>query len=334
MINLQDNGQNNIQDKIELLKKVDIFSSLKNKELSVVASYSHYYNFKTGDLIFTEGSQREELCIIKEGEVRISKSSENNDGVELARFITSEFFGELDLLDNTPRTADAVAEKETTILIFPRKEVLFHDILQEHPGISALILHKLLAIIAGRIRTVNSHISDNTPWIIELRKHLLKDKLTGLYNRTFLDEDFKTLLKEHEANNTSLILVKPDNFKHINDTYGHDTGDKVLKTIAGVIMSAIRKKDIAARYRGDEFAVILPDTGSKTASIVAERIRSMTFEMDLSTSINNPDFKITASIGITSYPEHADNAETLMEKTAQIMLEARKNGGDRILCAP
>ena len=318
---MQDNAGNNIQDKIELLKKVDIFSSLKSKELSVVASYSHYYNFQEGELIFTEGSQREELCIIKEGEVRISRSSENNEGVELARFISGEFFGELDLLDNTQRTADAVAEKESTILIFPCKEVLFHDILQKHPGISALILHKLLAMIAGRIRTVNSHISDNTPWVIELRKHLLKDKLTGLYNRTFLDEDFKTLLKELEGKDTSLIMVKPDNFKHINDTYGHDTGDKILKTIAKVIRAAIRKKDVAARYRGDEFSVILPDTDNRIASIVAERIRSMIFE-------------ITVSIGITSYPEHADNTETLMEKTVQMMLEARKNGGDRIICAP
>lgn len=326
--------QDNIQDKIELLKKVDIFSSLKIKELSVVASYSHFYNFKIGELIFTEGSQREELYIIKEGEVNISKSSENNERVELARFISNEFFGELDLLDNTPRTADAVAEKEATLLIFPHKEVLFQDILQKHPGISALILHKLLAIIAGRIRTVNSHISDKTPWIIELRKHLLKDKLTGLYNRTFLDEDFKTLVKEHEGSTTSLILVKPDNFKYINDTFGHDTGDKMLKTIAGVIRAAIRNKDIAARYRGDEFAVILLDTGSKNASIVAERIRSMMFDIDLSTIIKNSDFEITVSIGITTYPEHADNTEILMEKTAQMMFVARKNGGDRIICAP
>ena len=323
--------QSDIQDKMELLKKVDFFSSLKDKELSVVASYSQYYNFKSGDLVFKQGSQKEELYIIKEGEVSISKSGENNGGVELARFISNEFFGELDLLDNTPRTADATAEKETTLLIFPRKDVLFHDILQEHPGISALILHKLLATIAGRIRTVNSHISDNTPWIIELRKRLLKDKLTGLYNRTYLDDDFKTLVKEHEGDHVSLILVKPDNFKHINDTFGHDTGDKVLKTMAGVVRSAIRSKDVALRYRGDEFAVILPGTGKKAASNVSERIRTMISDIDL--SIENPDFKITVSIGITTYPEHADNTETLLEKTVQMMLEARNNGGDRIVCA-
>jgi diguanylate cyclase (GGDEF)-like protein len=330
---MQDSLQNNTQDKMELLKKVDFFSSLKTKELSVVASYSRYYNFKSGDLVFKEGSQRDELYIIKEGEVSISKSGENSDGVELARFISNEFFGELDLLDNTPRTADAFAEEDTTLLIFPHKEVLFHDILQEHPGISALILHKLLATIAGRIRTVNSHISDNTPWIIELRKHLLKDKLTGLYNRTYLDEDFKTLVKEHEGKHVSLLLVKPDNFKHINDTFGHDTGDKVLKTIAGVVRSTIRNDDIAVRYRGDEFAVILPDTGSRAAFYVSERVRSRISDIDLSNDVKNPDFKITVSIGIATYPKHADNTETLIEKTVRTMLEARNKGGDRIISA-
>jgi diguanylate cyclase (GGDEF)-like protein len=162
---------------------------------------------------------------------------------------------------------------------------------------------------------------------------LLKDKLTGLYNRAYLDEDFKTLLKEYEGRQISVAMVKPDNFKHINDTFGHEAGDKVLKILAGVVRSAIRNRDIAARYRGDEFAVILPGAGIRAAFNAAGRLRSMMSGTDLSAEINDPDFKITVSIGIAAYPEHANNAEGLVEKSAQMMLEARNSGGDRIICA-
>ncbi len=321
-----------MQEKIDLLKNVSIFSQLKKQDLSVVARYSHYDNFNRGETIFSEGSHSEELYIIKEGEVLISKHRGENEDMALARFIPGEIFGELDLLDNTPRTAVAVAEKDTTLLIFPKKGVQFKDILQKHPEIFARILHKLLAMIAGRIRTVNQHISEKTPLIQDLRRQLLKDKLTGLYNRTFLEEDFKALLPGYGVT-TSLVMIKPDNFKYINDTFGHDAGDRVLKLMAAAVKSGLRGDDIALRYRGDEFTVILPDTGAKTASLIAEELRSKIYSLDVSCITGRQAFQIAVSIGVCTYPVHADDTEALIAIALKKMFDARNSGGNLVISA-
>lgn len=321
-----------MQEKIELLKIVYLFSRLKKQELSVVARYSYYHNFNQGETIFSEGSHSEELYIIKKGEVLISKHRGDNEDIDIARFISGEIFGELDLLDNTPRTAVAVAEKDTTLLIFPKKGVRFKDILQKHPEIFARILHKLLAKIAGRIRTVNQHISEKTPLVQDLRRQLLKDKLTGLYNRAFLEEDFKALLPGYGVS-TSLVMIKPDNFKYINDTFGHDVGDRVLKLMAAAVKSGLRGDDVALRYRGDEFAVILPDTGAKTASIIAEELRTKIYSLDVSRITGGRAFQVTASIGIAAYPVHADDTEALTEIALNKMFDARNSGGNLVSSA-
>ena len=118
-----------MKGKTALLQKVDLFMTLKPTELDIVARYSEYYTFHTGDTIFHEGEHDEELFIIKDGEVLISKHRSDQRDQDLARFISGEYFGEMDLLDDAPRSAVARAEKETTLLIFPKKGLSFQDIL-------------------------------------------------------------------------------------------------------------------------------------------------------------------------------------------------------------
>ena len=320
--------------KIELLQNVDLFSTLKNQELDIVARYSRYYTFRDGEVIFREGKHKQELFIIQKGEVLITKQRDNQKDVALARFIAGECFGEMDLLDNAPRTAVARTEKDTSLLIFPMKGVLFKDILQKHPRIFAQILHKLLARIAGRIRTANTLISEKAPWIQNLKKQVMKDKLTGLYNRIYLEEDFSSLLSKYDEEPTSVIMIKPDKFKDINDTYGHDAGDNALKLMAAAFKSKLRKDDIAIRFRGNEFAAVLPGTETKTAVKIAEDIQTAVNKLDFSQIVTGSKVYFTVSIGVSTYPVHAENSEKLTELAFEMMFKARNSGGNRILSAP
>jgi len=316
-----------MKKKIELLRSVDLFSTLKDHELQVVARYSRYYRFQQGQLIFKPGAHEEELFIIKKGEVLITKP---HTDVELARFITGECFGEMDLLDCAPRNAFARVSEDTTLLIFPMKGVAFRDVLQKHPEIFARILYKLLARIAGRIRSANALISEKVPWVQNVRKQLMRDKLTGLFNRTFLEEDFPTMLKDH-GSNLSVVMIKPDRFKHINDTYGHDAGDRVLKYMSDTFTSMLRKDDIAVRVKGDEFALLLPDTTSDHALKIAEKVRRKMCILDLSAVIDCKGIPFPVSIGIATYPVHTQNPVSLTEIATRMMMSAYKSGGNTVL---
>ncbi|MDY6932887.1 MAG: GGDEF domain-containing protein [Spirochaetota bacterium] len=323
-------GEIPLREKIDLLKTASLFSSLMEMDLEVVARYSEYLHYNKGEIIFSEGSQEDGLYIIKEGEALITKHKDDDKEINIARFISGECFGEMELLKNTPRNATAIAEEETTLLRFPKKGIVFRDVLQKYPEISARILHTLLGIIASRIRNTNRLITEKSPWIRDLRRQLYSDQLTGLYNRSFLHEDFATLLPEY-GENTSLIMIKPDNFKVINDKYGHDAGDKVLRMMAIFVQSILREDDVGVRYRGDEFVAILPDTGLETAFKIAGEINTTLFEMDISHITSDINFNVTFSIGIAVYPIHANESAQLIKLAYEKMFEARRSGGNRII---
>ncbi len=154
-----------------------------------------------------------------------------------------------------------------------------------------------------------------------------KDGLTKLYiYRHFcsLLETELTRAKRYK-HVLSLLMMDIDNFKHINDTYGHLVGDKVLKEIAITIKNTIRTIDIPARYGGEEFTVILPETSAKDARIIAERLRKnigdIEVNIDASTII-----KLTISIGIAEFPLNADKEKELIDMADKALYEAKRNG--------
>lgn len=318
-----------LSKKLDLLKNVNIFSSLKGKELSIVAENSEFYDFGKGDVIFEEGNYSDGLYVIDDGEIVIQKKR-NGENINIAQFIKGESFGELDLLENRPMSATAVAESDSRILVFPSRELKFEDVLNGYPAISAQILHELLAVIAGRIRKTNKLLTEKSKWIGELKSRLYNDKLTGLYNRTYLDEEFSAKIGDL-GSRVSLVMIKPDNFKHINDKYGHEGGDRALQMIAYSIKSQLREDYIAARYRGDEFAVILPGDMMETVLNFADGIKFLMSILDFKEITGGEPLRMTASIGIAVYPDHAATAEELIKLCFDKMFEARETGGNRVL---
>jgi diguanylate cyclase (GGDEF)-like protein len=316
--------------KIDLLRKVDIFSALKNEELSIVAANSEFYAFEKDEIIFKEGDTSDGLYIISSGEVLIQKSIEKEKSIDLARFLQSESFGELDLLENIPMTASAVAVTPSTILIFPSIGTSFEDVIKSHSDISVQILHKMLALIAGRIRSTNRLVSEKSQWIQDLKGQLFYDKLTGLYNRAFFDEDAVSRFRDYKGR-SALVILKPDNFKIINDTYGHDGGDKALKLIADCIKSIRRKNDYAIRYRGDEYCIIVPEAEFDEILNIADRLRNSIIHIDCSSITGNDIFHITASFGVAVYPDDEENPCVLLERSYEMMFKARETGGNKIM---
>lgn len=162
----------------------------------------------------------------------------------------------------------------------------------------------------------------------DVRRESLLDPLTKIANRKSFDEGLDAAIADAAASNDPLCLmiIDIDHFKSFNDTYGHQTGDQVLRLVAMTLKSNIKGKDLAARYGGEEFVAILPSTDLEGAMIVAENIRKAIQAKELlKRSTNEKLGRITASFGIASY--HAGDTPGSMIERADRCLYAAKHAG-------
>ena len=327
------------------LRKTELFSSCGDTELSIIAAYSSCINVRKGEIVFSPGDPGGRLFIIMNGEIVISKPDNENRNTVIARFLPGDCFGELDMLTGSGRNAFAEADADAKLLVFPGKRLSFRSILKKHPEVSARILHKFLMQISGRIRKTNSLVRENSPLIQELSRQVYRDKLTGLYNKTYLEEKLKEILKEilpgsggrgpdgsEVKKSTSLIMLKPDNFKAINDTYGHEAGDQALRIISRALGAFLPEKTIFFRFMGNELAVLLPDAGREEAAGLAEEIMNFLHELKLmETEDEGKRFVLSVSFGIAVYPEHAADFQALIQAAHELPLIGRAMGGNVIL---
>ena len=166
----------------------------------------------------------------------------------------------------------------------------------------------------------------------KLQEQAISDPLTGLYNRRYLNEFLPRELARSGRNATpvAVILIDLDQFKRVNDSFGHEAGDIVLIAVGNLLKGKVRGSDIACRYGGEEFALILPETGAEPAVRRAEDIRLSISALETSHA-GRPLGKIAASFGIALFPDHAQDTDDLL-RVADIALYAAKGAGrDRVV---
>ncbi len=188
-----------------------------------------------------------------------------------------------------------------------------------------VILKKLqikLESIAKQINLKKEFIKQQN----QLHLMAFNDSLTGIYNRQRFNEELQREIKRFKRvkEPLSLVMLDIDKFKDLNDTYGHQMGDKVLKEIASLVSKHIREVDIFARWGGEEFVILLPNTSKKNALLVAEHIRKRIENFSCDDNI-----KITASFGVTDVNDK-DILETIEKRVDDALYLAKKNGRNRV----
>lgn len=174
----------------------------------------------------------------------------------------------------------------------------------------------------------NSRLFDETRELYEKTRWVsVTDALTGLFNQRYLSERLPAEIDRatQYAGRVSLLMMDADTLKQVNDRYGHDRGDQLIRGIADVLREHIRIGDTAIRYAGDEFLVILPDATDEQARAVGERIRRAVLDLDIAEGIPT-----SISMGAATYPDHASSMEELVKYADAALYESKRTGRNRL----
>lgn len=208
---------------------------------------------------------------------------------------------------------------------------LITGILRLKGTISEKLVDSFSRLIASHKRS-----SEQLKQYKKMEELVYTDDVTGLFNQRKLNQDLETALKKHRQinENFSILFIDIDFFKSVNDNHGHMVGTKILFDLASLLSCTVRESDYIYRYGGDEFVLLIPNTGPDAAKVIGERIlnsiKGHTFELARPGEKENSPYQLSVSIGVASFPENAKNREDILELADKMMYQAKKTGRGKV----
>lgn len=248
----------------------------------------------------------------------VSVRDKNNNPV--IRLDSCSIFGEISVLDAKPASATVVTLTNCRALVITEEELWA---LSKH---SHAFTVNLLQLVVERLRSFSSQLDQSKDSAKSMQKKAFLDSSTGLFNRTWLDEKSATIISYHKNQSSplSFIMTDIDHFKQVNDIYGHDVGDLVLKEVAQILKHSSQKNTYTVRLGGDEMCIILPGISLEVTTEIANKackvIEKFAFELADSKSLN-----ITSSFGVSTLIDDMGMVELM--KLADIALYKAKVAG-------
>jgi two-component system cell cycle response regulator len=252
--------------------------------------------------------------------VIVSLTLENFDGLRLCSQIRS-----LDRTRNVPILA--VSEADSNARLVRGLEIGVNDYL-----IRPIDKNEMLARVRTQIKKkrYTERLRDNVQMSIEMA---ITDALTGLFNRRYMETHLAGLVEQAAARSKpiAVLVLDIDYFKSINDGHGHDAGDDVLREFSLRIRKCIRNIDLACRYGGEEFVVVMPETDIAVAAMVAERLRRSIASERFSIQQGANSLEVTISIGIAALSGADDNAAAILKRADTALYRAKRDGRNRVV---
>lgn len=275
--------------------------------------------------VVCERDPQQAMVVAAEGEfdaVLISLDLQSHDGLRLCSQLRS-----------LERTRDVsvllMGEAEDRTRILRGLEIGAHDFL-----VRPIDRNELLARVRTQVRRkrFTERLRDSVQSSMEMA---VMDQLTGLHNRRYMDSRMATMFSESmlRARALSILVLDVDRFKSVNDGYGHDAGDEVLREFADRVRACTRGIDLVARMGGEEIVVVLPDTTSDAAHAVAERIRERVQHEPFAINRNTRSISVTVSIGVASRRAGDADPADVMKRADEALYRAKEGGRNRVMVA-
>ncbi len=314
------------------LKSVDIFSLLSEGEIDEIRAHLEDINVDAGSVLFRQGDEGNELYIVRLGSVATSIGLPDGKSREIAVFKSGDFFGEMSIFENAPRSATCTAREKSELLVLHQRSIF--RIIENHPTAAQKIMYRMLNITTQRLRNTGDFLFDMVQWGDKARKRAITDEMTGVYNRRFLDDSLNQYVDEARKNGEPLVLVMVDldYFRQINELYGHETGDSVIRDVVGVFKNHLKNPNIIARYGGDEFTFLIPGFGPKDALGICDSIRTDVEKLETLSRFDGAIKKVTTSQGLACFPESAGDVDSLKKKADSALYRAKEEGRNRVVC--
>ena len=235
----------------------------------------------------------------------------------------------------------AVGDREWRLRIVPRKDPV--DVLDKAGvaailaallAISALLFWLMTSVAVSESRGAELAKRNREAALLreKLHEQAMRDRLTGLYNRHYVQEWFglELLRAQRHGRPVAAIMLDIDHFKRFNDSFGHEAGDLVLRELAGALGRSTRGSDVASRYGGEEFLVLLPECPFDAALRRAERMREEVAKLELRYD-DRPLGPVTVSLGVAVFPDHASESEELLRHADEALYLAKQTGRNRVV---
>lgn len=308
---------------VEELGKLEFFRDVEVDIVSGAAGCSKVRKLGREEILLAPGHLNRHLYLVLSGSLRVQLSLEDNDPVAIVG--KGETVGEMSIIDHDGCAVYVIADEDSRLL--EMEEDMLWSLVQVSPAAAK----NLLGLLTRRLRHANSIIAEKVK-NESPDTYGTMDPLTGLHNRRWVNG----MLPRHISRCVmgghclSALLIDIDNFENFNEKYGRFSGDRALYTLGRILLDYIRPTEMAARYSGDRFLVLLPDVDGKKAEVVAERLRQKVANAVIVMPDGHILPSLTISIGVASAGQDHSAEEFLL--SAETSLEqAKAKGGNCVV---
>ena len=306
---------------------LQLFHDVTDARLAQLLADCPVIEVAAGQPISNTHGKRACLYIVLRGAIGASQQGTQPEGIgeTMTKVLPGECAGELSVLDEEANSSLMSALEDSVLLVIEADRLW--KLIDEFNGVA----RNLLRLLSFRIRAANAQIRRRQKVGEFYRQLSMVDGLTGLQNRAWLNDHLSKLIDNaHAAGNPlSIIMIDLDHFKRFNDEYGHLAGDNALQTAAGVLTEALRPRDFAARYGGEELMVILPNTHRNAGLAVAQRLCERMRQSIVFSDASKPLPHITASFGVAALSPGQD-ADALISVADAALYRAKEAGRNQV----
>jgi GGDEF domain-containing protein len=306
--------------------KAELFSNLLGSDYEYIMGRSSIINLGKNDRLFTIGQKAEHFYMLLKGTIRIFKPWDEWGDDELAQYEKGDLIGDFDFARKATYDANAEAVENSSLIMFPALGITMKDLVLEEPPIAARILLNCITMMTNRIKSTHRLLLENLSWVNELYRRAYEDPGTGLWKQVFLTDEINRILEEP----MTIILLKPDRFKILVDSRGHEAGDVAMVQIAMLLKNIVNTlgRGWAIRFKSNETGLVINKCPRSLAEELAGELSAAVKALEpVPAEGPIPAFSFSGTIAYSVWPEDREVWEILFQETYTLMVETWKNGG-------